>query len=53
MATFKATIANTNGYRSHEVEVSGVASQSAARRMIEAQYPGASVRHVRLVSNKD
>ena len=53
MATFRARIACTNGYKSHEVEVSGVVTQAAARRMIEAQHPGASVRHVRLVSNKD
>ena len=50
MATFKAKIANTNGYKSHEVTVEGVLTQDAAKRALEARYPGADVRHVRISS---
>lgn len=53
MATFTGRIANGNGYTSHDVTVSNVISQSAAQRALEARHPGATVRHVRLTSNKN
>jgi len=53
MATFKATIGNCNGYTSHDVEISGVTTQAAAKRAIEATHPGASIRGVRFISSKD
>ena len=48
MATFKANIAATNGYKSHDVTVEGVVTQDAARRVLEARYPGAQVRSIRI-----
>ena len=53
MATYKATIGNCNGYTSHDVEISGVTTQAAAKRAIEATHPGASIRAVRFISSKD
>ena len=53
MATFKATIGNCNGYTGHDVEISGVTTQAAAKRAIEATHPGASIRAVRFISSKD
>ena len=51
MATFKARIASTNGYNSQDVTVEGVITQAAAKRALEARYPGADIRHVRITSN--
>ncbi len=53
MATFKAHIANGNGYVSTDVTVDGVINQAAAKRALEARYPGASIRAVRITSNKN
>ena len=50
MATFKAKIANSNGYNSQDVTVEGVITQAAAKRALEARYPGAEVRHIRIAS---
>ena len=50
MANYKAKIANANGYTSQEVTVEGVVTQSDAKRALEARYPGAQVRHIRIVS---
>lgn len=52
MATFKANIHNGNGYTSQTVEVDGVLSQSAARRVLEARYPGAKISAVRITSSR-
>ena len=51
MANFKAKIAATNGYNSQDVTVEGVINQAAARRVLEARYPGAQVRSVRINGN--
>ena len=51
MANYKAKIANSNGYTSQDVTVEGVTTQSAAKRALEARYPGAEVRHVRITSD--
>ena len=53
MATFAGNIHTGNGYKGQTVEVSGVLSQSAARRVLEARYPGAKISAVRIISNKD
>ena len=53
MATYKATIGNCNGYTGHEVEISGVTTQAAAKRAIEATHPGASIRAVRFISSTE
>ena len=53
MATFKAQIASGNGYVSSEVTVDGVINQAAAKRALEARYPGASIRAVRITSSKN
>tara|TARA_R110001592_G_C12770983_1_gene713917 strand:- start:444 stop:599 length:156 start_codon:yes stop_codon:yes gene_type:complete len=50
MANFKAKIAATNGYTSQDVTVEGVITQSDAKRVLEARYPGAQVRSVRIAS---
>ncbi len=51
MATFAGNIHNGNGYKSQTVRVEGVITQSAARRVIEARYPGAKVSAVRIVAS--
>ncbi len=51
MATFKAHIANSNGYSSQDVTVEGVVTQAAAKRALEARYPGAQIRSVRITQN--
>jgi hypothetical protein len=53
MATFKAQIANRNGYSSADVTVEGVINQDAAKRVLEARYPGAFIRAVRMTSTKN
>ena len=53
MATYKGQIHGGNGYTSHEIEVSGVVTQAAAKKLMEARNPGAKITAVRLVSNKD
>ena len=53
MATYKATIGNCNGYTGHDVEVKGVVTQAAAKKVLETTHPGASVRGVRFISSKD
>ena len=53
MATFKAHIGAQNGYTSHDVQISGVVTQAAAKKALEAQNPGAVIRSVRFISNKD
>jgi hypothetical protein len=53
MATFKAHIANGNGYSSADVTVDNVVTQAAAKRALEARYPGASIRAVRITSRKN
>ena len=53
MATFRGRISNGNGYTSQDIEVSGVISQSAAKKVMEARYPGARITSVRIVSNRD
>ena len=50
MANFTAKIANANGYNSQDVTVEGVITQSAAKRALEARYPGAIIRSVRITS---
>lgn len=51
MANYKAKIANSNGYTSQEVTVEGVVTQSDAKRVLEARYPGADVRHIRITQS--
>ena len=51
MANFTAKIACANGYNSQDVYVEGVITQSAAKRALEARYPGAIVRAVRITQN--
>ena len=53
MATYKAQIGACNGYTSHEVQVSGVVTQSAAKKALQATHPGASIRSIQFISNKD
>ena len=53
MATFRGRIHTGNGYISQDVEVSGVISQSAAKKVMEARYPGAKISAVRIVSSRD
>ena len=53
MATFTGRIANGNGYTSQDVTVSGVINQVTATKALEARYPGAVIRSVRLTSNKN
>ena len=53
MATFKGHIHGGNGYTSHDIQVSGVVTQAAAKALIEARNPGAKITAIRMVSNKD
>lgn len=53
MATFRGNLHNGNGYKSGSVEVNMVISHSAAKRALEARYPGATISAIRMVSNKD
>ena len=53
MATFAGQIHSGNGYVSHTVKVSGVLTQAAARRLMEARNPGAKISAIRQVSSKD
>ena len=53
MATFRGRIQSSNGYTSQDIDVSGVINQSAARKVMEARYPGARITSVRMISNRD
>ena len=53
MATYKGHINGGNGYTSHDIEVSGVVTQAAAKALMEARNPGAKITAVRMISNKD
>ena len=53
MATYKGHINGGNGYTSHDIEVSGVVTQAAAKALMEARNPGARITAVRMISNKD
>ena len=53
MATFIGHISNRNGYTSRDVTVEGVTTQAAAKRALEARYPGAVINSVRITSNKN
>ena len=53
MATFAGNIHNGNGYKHHTITVSGILTQAAARRVMEARYPGAKISAIRQVSSKD
>ena len=53
MATFEGTVLATNGYQNHKVQVSGVVTQAAAKRAMEAIKPGATIVSVRHISNQN
>jgi len=43
MANYRVTIGAGNGYSAQKVEISGVTTQAAAKKVAEAQYPGARI----------
>ena len=53
MATYQGHIQGGNGYKSQDVQISGVINQGAARNVFEARYPGARIVSVRIISNDD
>ena len=53
MATFAGNVHNGNGYKSHTTQVSGVITQAAARKVMEARLPGAKISAIRQISSKD
>jgi len=53
MATFAGNIHGGNGYKSQTIQVSGIITQAAARRVMEARYPGAKISAIRQISIKD
>ena len=40
---YRITIRSGNGYQSQKIEVRNVVNQAAARKVAEAQYPGANL----------
>jgi hypothetical protein len=53
MATFTGNIQCRNGYSSGQVTVNLVHTQAAAKKALEARYPGAFITSVRQTSIRD
>jgi hypothetical protein len=53
MATYQGHIHAGKGYTSQKITVSGVVSQSAAKQLMAARWPGAMITAVQHISSKD
>lgn len=53
MATFTGNLHNRNGYSSATVTINNVRTQAAAKKALEARYPGAYITSIRQTSIRD